>query len=39
MIREDGLTKKEGTKYQITNPVALQKGTKNLFEELKKLFS
>ena len=35
----EGITKKEGTKYQLTDPVQLQKGTKNFWEELKKIFS
>ena len=35
----EGITKAPGTKYQLTDPVQIQKGTKNLFEELKKLFS
>jgi hypothetical protein len=34
----EGLTLKEGTKYQFTDPVQIQKGTKNLWEELKKIF-
>ncbi|MDD3084135.1 MAG: hypothetical protein PHP82_03870 [Candidatus ainarchaeum sp.] len=37
-ITAEAITRKEGTQYQITSVHQFQKGTKNFFSELKKLF-
>lgn len=37
-ITAEAITKKEGTQYQLTSIHQFQKGTKNFFSELKKIF-
>ncbi len=37
-LTAEALTRKEKTKYQLTSPTKIQKGSKNFFDELKKIF-
>lgn len=38
-LAAEHITRKEGTKYQLTSPQAIQKGSKTFIDELKKIFN